>query len=114
MAKLDRVTQEQVRASLGRAREEMKAGEATAAVHTCWTAFNELAAAAPDLLTKPLTGPPGAPKMTPAMLWPDLGANLDRAAAGRGELAITFEKETFSITEAMTYYEFVLDAALDA
>jgi hypothetical protein len=113
MAKLDRVEQAEVRANLGRARDEIRAGDATGAVHSCWEAFAALAASAPDLLQKPRPGPPGAPAMKLVMLWPELGANLDKAAAERGDLTVTYDKDVFSLSEAMTYYEFVLDTALE-
>lgn len=114
MAKLDRVANEMVRARLARARDQMRAGDPTAAVHSCWDAFTAVGAVDPELLATPRPGPAGAPRMTLMMLWPELGANLDRADAAEGRLTITYMKDAFSATEAMTYYEFVLDTALEA
>jgi len=46
------------------------------------------------------------------MRWPGLGANLDLRALRSGKLEIVFARERFAVSEAMTYYEFLLDVIL--
>jgi hypothetical protein len=46
------------------------------------------------------------------MRWPALGANMKLEAARSGVPEIEFTRERFSVSEAMTYYQFVLDEIL--
>ena len=46
------------------------------------------------------------------MLWPRLGANLSEDSVSAGKLEITFERDFFSSTEAMTYYDFTVETAV--
>ena len=47
------------------------------------------------------------------MRWPALGANMDSDSVRPGTPRIDFVREAFSVTEAMTYYQFVLDEILE-
>ena len=45
--------------------------------------------------------------------WPALGANLKPGSVRAGKPEIEFLRERFAISEAMTYYQFVLETAID-
>ena len=47
------------------------------------------------------------------MRWPALGANLKPGSVAAGRPEIEFLRERFSVSEAMTYYQFVLDEILE-
>ena len=44
--------------------------------------------------------------------WPRLGANLIPESIEAGDPKIEFESDQFSISEAMMYYEFAIDTAI--
>jgi hypothetical protein len=44
--------------------------------------------------------------------WPNLGANLKPESAFTAKLDFEFTRERFATSEAMTYYQFVLDEIL--
>lgn len=46
------------------------------------------------------------------MRWPALGANLKPGSMQAGKPEIEFIRERFSVSEAMTYYQFVLEEIL--
>jgi hypothetical protein len=48
-----------------------------------------------------------------AMRWPALGANMDLASVQAGTPRIDFTRDAFAVSEAMTYYQFVLDEVLE-
>ncbi len=48
------------------------------------------------------------------MRWPRLGANLDLESVKAGKPVIEFERERFSTSEAIMYYEFTVDTAISA
>jgi hypothetical protein len=47
------------------------------------------------------------------MRWPGLGANLKPESLQTGRPEIEFTRERFATSEAMTYYQFVLDEILE-
>jgi hypothetical protein len=47
------------------------------------------------------------------MRWPALGANMSLESVRTGTPQIEFQRERFSVSEAMTYYQFVLDEILE-
>ena len=47
------------------------------------------------------------------MRWPDLGARLLPESVRAGKPRIEIERERFSVSEAMTYYQYVLDEILE-
>ena len=53
-------------------------------------------------------GPRGR-TMPRVMRWPALGANMVLAAVQAGEPEIEFIRARFAVSEAMTYYQFLLD-----
>ena len=53
------------------------------------------------------------PRASLVMRWPALGANLVAGSVRAAEPAIEFVRERFAMSEALTYYEFAVDVALD-
>ncbi|HKI74475.1 MAG TPA: hypothetical protein VJ998_07525 [Pseudomonadales bacterium] len=90
---------------------EMRAGKGTDAVRTLADSFLYLLELKPALLQEKIAM--RNREIPRVMRWPALGANikLDSVIAGKPE--IEFIRERFSVSEAMTYYQFVLDEALE-
>lgn len=86
------------------AHRALREGDPTGAVHRCADAFLELAEKKPDVLQVP----PGM-RIHP---FPRLGAYL-RLADGQPP-AVEYDRERFSFSEAVTYYEYTLGAAVRA
>ncbi len=47
------------------------------------------------------------------MRWPALGANLSMASVRAGKPEIEFTRERFAVSEAMTYYQYALESAIE-
>jgi hypothetical protein len=105
MARFDGVQDSEARALLERATEEMRGGDPTAAVRTCCEAFARLVSLKSELLEANLP----ADEKIHHQQFPRLGANLVDAG-GAAEFA--FERERFSLSDAITYLDFTTDAAL--
>ena len=106
MARYDTVEDPEVRTMLERATSDMRAGDPTAAVHACCDAFVRLIALRPELLEANI---PDDEKIHHQQ-FPRLGANLEVGDDGGG--AIQFDRERFSMSDAITYLDFTTDTAL--
>ena len=111
MARPDAVENDELRAMFEQARDHMKAGQASEAVHVLADAFLRLIELEPEMLSETIEFRPGR-KMLAIMRWPALGANLKPGSIKAGEPEIEFARDRFAISEAMTYYEFVLETAI--
>jgi hypothetical protein len=60
-----------------------------------------------------MAGPRGR-GMPAVMLWPSLGANVKLESLRSGKLEIEIVRDTFAISEALTYYEYTVEAVLAA
>ena len=104
MAKPDQIQANELRRLMEDAHRAMREGDPNTAVRCSADAFLALAARHPSVLTVP-------PAM-PVHPFPRLGANLMLA---QGEPAsVEFHREDFSLSEAITYYEYTLSAILRA
>ena len=65
----------------------------------------------PSLLDEEIEPRPGF-KMFTVMRWPMLGANLTIESVRAKAPVIEFKRDHFEASEAITYYEYVLDMAL--
>ena len=114
MADLSKIEDEALRARLQEANQHLRKGKAADAVRTLADVFL-------SMLT-PTDGAPSPQGVTVAgrrgrraplaMGWPNLGANLVPESLRQGKPEIVFTRERFAMSEAMTYYEFTVDAAL--
>ena len=114
MADLTKIADEALRGRFEEANGYLRKGKAADAVRTLADIFLAM-------LT-PTDGAPSAQGVTVAgrrgrraplaMGWPNLGANLTPQSLRDGKPEIVFTRERFAMSEAMTYYEFTVDAAL--
>ena len=90
---------------------EMRAGKGTEAVRILAATFLRLLELQPEMLGERIQLRPGI-EMPLVMRWPALGANLVPASLREGKPEITFVRERFAVSEAMTYYEYTLETVL--
>ena len=99
--KLDRIQDEALRASLTAAHNSLRSGDYQDVVRRAAGAYLELLRRKPELLE-------GMLGRFRVMMFPRLGARLD-AAEGQPLPALTWDRETFAFSEAVTYFEFAVD-----
>ncbi len=91
---------------IGNAHQLLRSGKPTEVVRACATAYLQLLTQNPDIVKQ------GLQAVRPALMWPRLGANLSLKSLAEGKPEIVFERERFSMSEAITYYEFTLESAV--
>jgi len=107
MKRREDIKNEELRGLVEQAYKELRAGDPTACVRTLARCYLRLIELRPDMLTK--TAPVRGRRFPLVMRWPALGANLSLASVRAGKPEIDFVRERFATSEAMTYYEFVLE-----
>jgi len=100
--KVARIQDEALRASLDAAHESLRKGEYKDVVQRAADAYLELLRRKPQLLE-------GMIGRMRVMMFPRLGARLDQVE-GQAAPALTWDRETFAFSEAVTYFEFAVDA----
>jgi hypothetical protein len=85
----------------------MRAGNGTEAVKALADSFIYLLELKPEILEEKVTM--RNREIPRIMRWPALGANMKMES---GKPQIEFIRDRFSVSEAMTYYQFVLEEAL--
>jgi hypothetical protein len=105
MPRYDNVQDDGVRALLEQATNQMRGGDASAAVRSCCDAFLLLIERHPDLFEENLP----ADEKIHHQQFPRFGARLESVD---GQPAIEFDRERFSMGEAITYLDFTTDTAL--
>jgi hypothetical protein len=109
--RLDKVVDDELKARLTQANEQLRAGKATDAVRGLADTFLWMLRTRPEMLDA--TAPLRAGRTMPlVMRWPALGANLSLASVQAREPEIEFVRERFALSEAITYFEFTLDTAI--
>ncbi len=111
MAKHDDIKDEAIRALLATAHQQMRSGKAAGAVRSIADAYLATMARRPAMLEETVELRPGR-TMRKVMRWPALGANLDLDSVVAGQPRITFIRDRFAISEAITYYEYAVETAL--
>jgi hypothetical protein len=89
----------------------MRAGKGIEAVRACADAYLRHVALHPEVLKQ--TIPMRGREISRLMRWPALGANMKPDSVATGAPEIEFLRDRFSVSEAMTYYQFVLDEILE-
>lgn len=102
----------ELRERLVRAHEALRARKPDEAVHILADAYLALLRMKPEMLTETVELRPGR-KMPAVLRWPALGANLRPESVRAGEPEIEFTRERFATSEAMTYYQYTLESALE-
>ncbi len=100
-AKLERIRDEALRESLRAAHASLVAGNYPDVVRRAAEAYVELLRRKPELLE----GPMGRFRI---FAFPRLGAHLETPADGPP--TVVYDRERFSFSEAVTYFEFALDS----
>jgi hypothetical protein len=111
MAKPSDIANAELRQTLEGAFAAMRAGKGADAVRACASGYLRFLELHPEV--KAETIPMRDRRIPRIMRWPALGANMDLASVQAGTPKIDFVREAFSVSEAMTYYQFVLDEILD-
>ena len=111
MAKHDKIKDDELRTRLSEAHAQLRANKPTDAVHTLSDTFLEMLQKHPELVGETVPGRAGR-RMPLIMRWPALGANLSLESVRAGKPEITFTREKFAMSEALTYYEFTVDTAI--
>ena len=109
MAKPDQIQDETLRTLVLEARAAYLGGQATESVHRSVDALLRLMHQHPDFIA--LQRRPGTAARV-GRVWPGLGVKVE-LAADQPPRAV-YERETFSTSEAITFYEFALESVIDA
>jgi hypothetical protein len=112
MAKHDAVKDAALRSSFDEAFTSLRGGKPAEAVRTLADAFLGMLRDHPSLVSETVAGRNGA-RMPLVTRWPALGANLVAGSVRDGDPKIEFVRDRFAMSEALTYYEFAVDVALD-
>ena len=113
MAQPAQIENNELRVQLTRAHELLGESRATAVVHKCVEAYLRLLDLRPELLDARIELRPGQ-EMPAVLRFPALGANLTRQSVLAGAPSIQYQRQEFTISEAITYYEYTLEAILAA
>ena len=109
--RLDKIVDDELKARLTQANEQLRAGKATEAVRGLADTFLLMLRTRPEMLDA--TVPLRAGRTMPlVMRWPALGANLSLASVRAREPEIEFVRDRFALSEAITYFEFTLDTVI--
>jgi len=121
MANLTELVDPVVKTTLMEAEQALDAGDYLATVRKCVEAYRQVAAQHPDIVRKPqnpFAELPQARSMREGRgnalrPWPEmLGVSVKFDE--RDTPHFTFAKETFSLSEAVSYFEYTLDVAIRA
>ncbi|HEY1927201.1 MAG TPA: hypothetical protein VGG92_07035 [Caulobacteraceae bacterium] len=89
----------------------MRTGQNRAAVQTLADAFVQFLELHPSVMSQTIAM--RGRDIPRIMRWPDLGARLIPESVREGKPRIEIDRERFSASEAMTYYQFVLEEILE-
>ena len=99
--KLKRIQDEALKQSLTDAQGSLRDGDYASVVHRSSDAYVELLRRKPEMLK-------GAMGMRHIMFFPRLGAHLIMESDGLP--AVVYDREKFTFSEAVTYWEFAVDS----
>ncbi len=104
-SKVERIQDEALRGSFADAQAALKAGEYKKVVELSSAAYVELLQRKPEMLQ-------GQQQFMNVMFFPRLGAHL--VVNNDGQPEIVWDREKFSFSEAVTYFEFTIDRLIKA
>src|SRR5580704_5974187 len=107
MARPADIKNNELRGMLETAFSAMRAARGIDAVHACADAYLRYVQVFPEAMKE--TIPMRGREISRLLRWPALGANMKPDSVAAGAPEIEFLRERFSVSEAMTYYQFVLD-----
>ena len=113
MPKPEQINDEKLRTMVADAFQNLRTGDPTGAVHQLSDAFMYLLELKPDLMQAKVAMRRGQRQMPLLMRWPQLGANWKAGSLQSGKPEIEFIRERFALSEAITYYEFTLETAIN-
>lgn len=108
MAKPEQVQDEGFRNLLLQARSDFLDRNGTASVQSSVEALTRLMQQQPDLIQLKRT--PGV-AVRVGRVWPNLGVKVEQ---GEGQVRAVYERERYSLAEAITFYEFALESLIAA
>jgi hypothetical protein len=111
VARPEQITDPDLRSQIEKAHGQMRGGDPSGAVRTLAGAYLYILNKKPEMLDMTIEPRPGR-SMPMVMRWPALGANLTLDSVTAKEPKIEFARERFSVSEAITYYEYTLDSAI--
>jgi hypothetical protein len=112
MQKLDKIHDAELRSRLTEAHQQLRSNQPTDAVRSLADTFLWMLKAKPELLGETVAARAGR-RLPLVMRWPALGANLSRESVEAKDPKISFIRDHFAMSEAITYYEFTIDTAID-
>ena len=105
------IQEEDLRVRVETAFAAMRAGQGKTAVQALADAFVRFLELHPQVMAETIAmRGRDVPRI---MRWPDLGARLVPDSVREGKPRIEIDRDRFSASEAMTYYQFVLDEILE-
>jgi len=111
MAKASDVQNGELRGKLEAAFAAIRAGKGGDAVRACADAYLRFVELRPEVKAETIAM--RGRQISRLMRWPALGANMSADSVRAGNPKIAFERDRFSVSEAMTYYQFVLEEVLE-
>lgn len=111
MAKPEQIADPELRSRLEKAHSLMRTGDPSGAVRLLADAYLYMLEKKPEMLSMTIEPRPGR-QMPAVMRWPALGANLTLESVMAREPKIEFKRDRFSVSEAITYYEYTLESAI--
>jgi hypothetical protein len=99
-AKTDRIHDETLRGSMEDAQAALKSGDYKRVVDLAGQVYVELLGRRPEMLQ-------GAEQFRSVLFFPRLGAHL--ALNGQRQPEVVYDRDTFTFSEAVTYFEFAVD-----
>ncbi len=113
MARRDLIQNEELRKLVDESYQYMSEGNGAEAVRSLAKTYLRLLELKPELLEKKVKMRMGR-EFPLVMRWPALGANLKLESVRAGKPEIEFVRERFAVSEAMTYYEYVVETIVGA
>ena len=110
MANVANINDDVLRKELEEANAHLRGRRPTEAVHALVDTFVAMVTRNPEILS--VTRPGRRGPMSVVASWPQLGATFAPGTLASGAPEPLFTKERFAMSEAITYYEFVVDTAI--